>query len=300
MVEPRSGMSGKSTLGWALVAVEHGASHRPAFDRRILSCAGVCRTVRWVMDQPATSFRSYLQHEFARRSRANPKYSLRAFARRLGLDHSTLSQVLRGKRQLPPRRFSAVGVKLGLTPAQVEALRRADGVAGQAEAVERRAFVLLARDCAAMVREPLHLAVLELLGAPGFRADSRWLGEALGVSTDEVNVALTRLVRLGILRMEARGRWIDATTAAATALREYTRAALARAAADMVMRREDATETLRFTVAAEQTDQVRAALARLAARFAAPSGRTRDALNIEVTVQRCGREIGGQKRRDKP
>jgi uncharacterized protein (TIGR02147 family) len=243
------------------------------------------------MNPVAPSFRGYLQEEFARRSRANPKYSVRAFARRLGLDHSTLSQVLRGKRRLPSRQLAAIGAKLGLNPAQVEALRRADGAAEVAAATERRAFALLARDCAALVREPLHLAVLELLGTPGFRPDSRWLGEVLGATTDDVNLALTRLVRLGVLRMEKRGIWIDASSAAAVPLREYTRAVLARAAAGLARTSGAAVATLRFEVAAEQADEVRAALAEVAARFAVHAKeQRRGGLQVEVRLQEQDRK----------
>ena len=42
----------------------------------------------------------YLEREFARRRARNGRYSLRAFARDLGCDHSTLSQWMRGTRPL--------------------------------------------------------------------------------------------------------------------------------------------------------------------------------------------------------
>jgi transcriptional regulator with XRE-family HTH domain len=42
--------------------------------------------------------RAIVEREFARRKRTNPRYSLRAFARSVNLEHSTLSQLLRGKR----------------------------------------------------------------------------------------------------------------------------------------------------------------------------------------------------------
>jgi hypothetical protein len=38
------------------------------------------------------SFEYFLQREFDRRKARNPKYSLRAFGRDIGQDHSTISQ----------------------------------------------------------------------------------------------------------------------------------------------------------------------------------------------------------------
>ncbi len=38
--------------------------------------------------------------EFARRRKVNPRYSLRAFALSLGIEHATLSQLIRGTRPI--------------------------------------------------------------------------------------------------------------------------------------------------------------------------------------------------------
>jgi len=67
-----------------------------------LPCAAVKTNLASAPPRPteATSFRLRLQAELARRCAGNPRYSLRAFARRLGVDHSTLSQLLRGRRAL--------------------------------------------------------------------------------------------------------------------------------------------------------------------------------------------------------
>ena len=43
----------------------------------------------------------------------------------------------------------------------------------------------------------LHQAILELTQVKGFQIDSRWIARRPGISVDEVNVALQRLLRLG-------------------------------------------------------------------------------------------------------
>jgi transcriptional regulator with XRE-family HTH domain len=47
--------------------------------------------------------------------RRNPRFSLRSFAKQLGIDHSTLSQVLRNRRRLSARALEAVGKRVGLS-----------------------------------------------------------------------------------------------------------------------------------------------------------------------------------------
>src|SRR5689334_7684944 len=68
-------------------------------------------------DAPASHrFRRVLQEELALRCARNPRYSLRAFARYLKLDHSTLSQLLRGRRRFTARTVERIGARLSLTP----------------------------------------------------------------------------------------------------------------------------------------------------------------------------------------
>lgn len=60
------------------------------------------------------SFREVLQEELIRRRARNPRYSLRAFARALALDHSSLSQLLRGRRRVTTRAIRRIGAILRL------------------------------------------------------------------------------------------------------------------------------------------------------------------------------------------
>jgi transcriptional regulator with XRE-family HTH domain len=119
------------------------------------------------------AFREVLQHAFQSRQARNPRYSLRSFARFLALDHSSLSQILRGRRRLTTRTIRDLGTRLGLPYPEIELL------------------------CA----EENDRALLAAVRHPAFRADARWIATLLGIPTDAVNVALQRLVRTGTLVM---------------------------------------------------------------------------------------------------
>lgn len=123
--------------------------------------------------------RRALHQELAERRSRNARYSLRAFARDLGTDHATLSQLLRGKRHLTPSMVQRLGPLLGLgKPAIVEA-----GIGQDAR------------------------AILRLAGTPGFRTHSRWIAQRTGIPMDAVNIALHWLLRHGHLVMHAPDRW---------------------------------------------------------------------------------------------
>ncbi len=124
-------------------------------------------------------FRTVLQTELDRRQAANARYSLRAFARALAIDHSALSQILRGKRRVTARNVRALGPRLHLSASAI------------------------AEHCA-IEHESAVLAALE---RPGFRADTRWLATIAGIPIDDVNVTLQRLLRKRIVTMSSPSRW---------------------------------------------------------------------------------------------
>ena len=128
---------------------------------------------------PPVTFRAVLTAELERRRAANSRYSLRSFARDLSVHHSTLSQILRGKRRVTGRSVRAFGRRL------------------------RLAAPAIAELCA-LENES---AVLSTLDRPNFQADSRWVASVAGIPLDEVNVALQRLLRKRIVTMTARARW---------------------------------------------------------------------------------------------
>jgi transcriptional regulator with XRE-family HTH domain len=150
----------------------------------------------------ASRFADRLAGEFAARRAKNRRYSLRAFAAWLGTDHSTLSQILRGRRRTPARQVRAWAKKLGMEAEEAAvwiALEHASSEADRHWTAEALA-----------VTETVHWRILDLSRAPEFRADSRWLAQRTGVTADVVNIALSRLLRLGLIEMRA-GRWTEQT-----------------------------------------------------------------------------------------
>jgi transcriptional regulator with XRE-family HTH domain len=105
--------------------------------------------------------RAILDTEFSRRKRVNSRYSLRAFARSLEIEHSTLSQLQRGKRAMTWKSIRRIASRM--------------------------------RWCGAAVLR------LSNLGR-GF--DSRQIACRLGISVDDVNVALADLCLFGLIELK--------------------------------------------------------------------------------------------------
>ena len=69
--------------------------------------------------------------------------------------------------------------------------------------------------------------IVRLSRAAAFEPDSRWIARQTGLTVDQVNVALSRLLRLRLLAIGADGKWQDFATQAITE-RQFRKLALAR------------------------------------------------------------------------
>lgn len=172
------------------------------------------------------SFRVLLQTELARRCSRNARYSLRALAADLKFDHSTLSQLLRERRPFTERTIRLIGKRLRLSSDVVDAFVAHEKLAGDAAPAALAQIRQLTGDAASIVTDPTHYAILELLRLKEFKQDSRWIARALGLSVDEVNMSLSRLLRLGLLEMSGAGRWIDRSGDASATLDGFAMVAI--------------------------------------------------------------------------
>jgi uncharacterized protein (TIGR02147 family) len=173
---------------------------------------------------------SLLRERLRAAMRRNPRFSLRSFAKQLGIDHWTLSQVLRSRRRLSARALEAVGKRMGLSEealrAYAQSFRRKPNSKSLPENIRSFQFDL---DTFQLLSAWYHYAILELIQVSGFKADSRWIADTLGIAVEDVNIALQRLLRLGLLEMSGRARWIDKSGDA-----EFHSAALTEAACNQI------------------------------------------------------------------
>ena len=149
--------------------------------------------------------RQLLAEELERRCRSNPRYSMRAFAKALGLSPSALSMVMAGHRGLSTDLAKRLSHKLGLDP--VSAGRFVNGfLRNKTSPTTITNFDTLSLDTFSVISEWYHFGLLSLIEVKDFKPDPQWMASRLGVSIAEVKAAVERLVRLGILDTSKR-RW---------------------------------------------------------------------------------------------
>jgi uncharacterized protein (TIGR02147 family) len=153
-----------------------------------------------------------LKAEYTARTARNAAYSLRAFARDLGMSPSRLSELFNGKHGLSAKRAAELARRLGFSPDEVARFSdMAEAAFGRSEVNRKAAELrLTARapggsanpidlDAFAVISQWYHLAIVELAQMKGFDSDPLWIARKLGIGTLEVKIAIDRLLRYGLL-----------------------------------------------------------------------------------------------------
>lgn len=176
----------------------------------------------------------HMKREFADRCRRNPAYSLRAFARSLGMDSSTVSAILKGKRPVTVKTARRILDGLHITdPGEAQALLL-ETVAGSSGGADS-GYTELDLDVAEAISSWEHFAILALMELKDFSGQERAIAERLNIPLGIVLECLGRLSKLGLVA-NRHARWAltgknmaTPTGAHSAALREGHKQAIFRA-----------------------------------------------------------------------
>ncbi len=200
-------------------------------------------------------FRDYLSSELARRQALNPRYSLRAFAKRLGTDPSTLSRILRDKIPLTPKTIKKMGESIGLSNEELTVWIQPKKYSASRSDREIRA------DHYRLIADWYHYAIFELFAVTDFTPSIAEISSRLGISPAQSRDGLMRLIRLGVV--EKRNKTYQRTTNYITtqntpfstpALRVSQHQALAMADEALELTPYEDREQIGLTIAARASD----------------------------------------------
>lgn len=169
-----------------------------------------------------TEFRLKLQDEFSRRTRINERYSIRAFANHLGINSSTLSQILLAKRFLSEKKMKQLCEKIGIDAPSTEN--------------QTTPFETISVDTFTVISDWYHFSILDLTLLKTFKAEPKWIARKLSISEHEAKAAVERLKRLNLLS-EKNGKLVKTKTfytnyaegTTTAALKEYQRQVIKKA-----------------------------------------------------------------------
>lgn len=97
--------------------------------------------------------------------------------------------------------------KLGMTTEETAVYVAAQYVPDPATTRRHEQLCHWTAEAFAIVNDRTHWHILRLLRSRSFQADCRWIAVEIGTSVDQVNLALSRLLRLRLLEMAPSGKW---------------------------------------------------------------------------------------------
>ncbi len=158
-----------------------------------------------LMSKPSQDIpRLLLRAEFERRLQSNPRYSLRRFAEQLEIDSSLLSKIIQGKRKISSEMARKIIQNGNLSEDEKEVFVSRYMLAhlGQDSMntkPSKTAKNTISQVLFAVISDPVHYVILELLTIERYRSDLELMARAIDRSVAEVQSCLRKLRTVGLV-----------------------------------------------------------------------------------------------------
>lgn len=146
-----------------------------------------------------------LQLNLAELQAKNPQFSLRAYARNLGIHAASLSEFFNDKRQFSPKLAKRIIEKLNLAPDKKNDLLNMLETKEPTSNVER---VQIDTDNYFLVSDPIYYSILCLIETKNYVENFQWMAGRLGSTEDKIKLAVERLLRIELLKRDKKNKLV--------------------------------------------------------------------------------------------
>lgn len=214
-----------------------------------------------------------LKKYLSRKQKANPRYSLRSFARDISVNPAFASRLLSGKQSVPAARLTRIAQVLELDALALKDLKKALAKEALAEIglsldeltepVQKKSASVLTFDEKPFTAKEMsvlspwyNLFILELATCTDFEGEPAWISKRLGIKKDEAKRGLDYLCSNGYL-VEENGRLKKTgmqmrlpTRSSASIVRQFHRSVISRAILEMFRATDEASFKRRLITSA--------------------------------------------------
>jgi uncharacterized protein (TIGR02147 family) len=160
-----------------------------------------------------------LQTQFAEHQSKNPRYSLRAFSKRVGVETGPLSAILNGKRRISRKLAERIVTRLMLDPQRRSEILRlfpdkrpyTKQSTPARDMVDPKYLELTAAHYR-VVSEWQHFAIISLMDTKDFIFNAEWISERLGISRTLASESIERMLKVGMLTLSSDGSFKKEST----------------------------------------------------------------------------------------
>ena len=150
-----------------------------------------------------------IKERLTQKQSMNTSYSMRAFARDLGMHSATLSQILQGKRNLPFKRANEVVERLQLSPKEKRLFMESFYQVKTSLDNIKVGFVderqVLDESYYTVIAEWEHYAALELFNLKGFEFSPQNISKKLGIKKNRAEVVIRNLLSSKLIAKDSNG-----------------------------------------------------------------------------------------------
>lgn len=143
-----------------------------------------------------------------------PSFSLRAFSKKMGMNHSAVSEILNGKRFVSRKMAERIADRLQWGPEETRSLCQL--FPDKKKENSKTQYVELSGDHFHLISDWYYFAILSLCKTENFKASGSWIAKRLGIRVQDAEIALKRLKRLNLLVKDKSGKWVRSALAYTT------------------------------------------------------------------------------------
>jgi uncharacterized protein (TIGR02147 family) len=163
------------------------------------------------MELTSAYYLAKIREGLSLKQRSNPHYSLRAYARDIGIHPATLSQIINGKRALPVKDSEKVIKKLNLGPKErslfIDSLTKSRTF-NQIKINEEDNRILLDESHYKIISEWEHFAVLELFHIDDFQRTKEDVAHKLDLTLNRADVVINNLLIAKLIELDEAGKMV--------------------------------------------------------------------------------------------
>lgn len=161
------------------------------------------------MEAQQAFYISKLKESLMARQTVNPQYSLRAFARDLEIDSSTLSQIINGKRSIPAKNTTLIASKLNLNDRDftlfLESTKNSDTIIDKIKISPVDQRFMLDESFYKVIAEWEHYALLDLFDLEDFENSTDYIMKKLDLTESRTETVIQNLMTCGLLVRNSKG-----------------------------------------------------------------------------------------------
>lgn len=151
--------------------------------------------------QEQSNLERILHFKFMQIKERNPQYSLRAYAKKVGVSPGTLSLVMLGKRKASEKLTHKLAESLLFDPQECSEVFQKPKL-NEEEKIQLNEYIQLTLDQYSLMSEWHYMAMLSLLNISNFQFDAANISKKLQIDYQTAESSIEVLCRLGLIKMD--------------------------------------------------------------------------------------------------